>query len=136
MLCVTLEAEPRNLEPEIQPTSEAQDVGGNNLFLNYLSRIHRDEDFSFILNGITRLLNNPLTQTYLPGSAKKVQMHQELLILFWRICDINKKFMFYVLKSSRVLDVLVPILYYINEARNEKCEILKFFVSTQIRGGD
>lgn len=49
-------------------------------------------------------------------------MHQELLILFWRICDINKKFMYYVLKSSRVLDVLVPILYYLNKARNDKCK--------------
>ena len=43
----------------------------DNLFLNYLSRIHRDEDFQFILSGITRLLMNPLTQTYLPGSQKK-----------------------------------------------------------------
>ena len=49
-------------------------------------------------------------------------MHQELLILFWRICDINKKFMYYVLKSSRVLDVLVPILHHLNEARKDKCE--------------
>ncbi|VDL94917.1 unnamed protein product [Schistocephalus solidus] len=94
-----------------------------NLFVNYMSRIHRDEDFSFILTGLARLLNNPLTQTYLPGSAKKVQMHQELLILFWRMCDVNKKFMFYVLKSSRVLDILVPILYYLNEARSDKSQL-------------
>lgn len=47
-------------------------VASDNLFLNYLSRIHRDEDFQFILSGITRLLMNPLTQTYLPGSQKKV----------------------------------------------------------------
>ena len=44
----------------------------DNLFINYLSRIHRDEDFQFILSGLTRLLMNPLTQTYLPGSQKKV----------------------------------------------------------------
>ncbi len=74
------------------------------------------------------MLNNPLTQTYLPDSAKKVQMHQELLILFWRICDVNRKFMFYVLKSSRVLDVLVPILFYLNEARNDKCEFRETFI--------
>ena len=48
----------------------------DNLFLNYLSRIHRDEDFQFILSGITRLLMNPLTQTYLPGSQKKVRLLQ------------------------------------------------------------
>ena len=106
--------------------------GPDNLFVNYLSRIHREEvsdiffiglaeifsnikllaacfldcneivtsiflvfqDFAFILKGITRLLNNPLTQTYLPGSCKKVQFHQELLVLFWKMCDINKVSMF------------------------------------------
>ncbi|GAA30595.2 hypothetical protein CLF_110457, partial [Clonorchis sinensis] len=94
-----------------------------NLFANYMSRIHRDEDFAFILNGLTRLLNNPLQQTYLPGSTKKVQMHQELLVLFWRMCEINKKFMYYVLKSSQVLDLLVPILYHLNDARSDPARL-------------
>ena len=48
------------------------------------------QDFAFILKGLTRLLNNPLIQTYLPGSCKKIQYHQELLVLFWKMCDINK----------------------------------------------
>ena len=48
------------------------------------------QDFAFILKGLTRLLNNPLLQTYLPGSCKRIQFHQELLIFFWKICDINK----------------------------------------------
>ena len=62
VLIVTLETDPK----------ASLDSPPDNLFLNYLSRIHRDEDFQFILSGITRLLMNPLTQTYLPGSQKKV----------------------------------------------------------------
>ncbi|CAD1472092.1 unnamed protein product, partial [Heterotrigona itama] len=89
---------------------------GDNLFINYLSRIHRDEDFQFVLKGITRLLNNPLMQTYLPNSTKKVHFHQELLVFFWKMCDYNKKFLYYVLKSSDVLEVLVPILYHLNDS--------------------
>ncbi|XP_051523219.1 protein HID1-like isoform X2 [Myxocyprinus asiaticus] len=93
-----------------------------NLFVNYLFRIHREEDFLFILRGISRLLNNPLMQTYLPHSCKKIQFHQELLVLFWKLCDLNKKFLFYVLKSSDVLEILVPILFYLNDARaNQSC---------------
>ena len=61
-----------------------------NLFISYLSRIHRDEDFSVLLKGFCRLLNNPLIQTYLPGSCKKIGVYQELLILFWKFCDRNK----------------------------------------------
>lgn len=94
-----------------------------NLFINYLSRIHREEDFSFVLKGFTRLLNNPLIQTYLPNSTKKIQFHQELLIFFWKMCDYNKKFMFYVLKSSEVLEVLVPILYHLNDARADQSRV-------------
>ncbi|XP_003961150.1 protein HID1b isoform X2 [Takifugu rubripes] len=94
-----------------------------NLFVNYLSRIHRDEDLSFMLKGLTQLLNNPLVQTYLPHSAKKIQFHQELLLLFWKLCDINKKFLFFVLKSSDVLDVLVPILFYLNDARADQSRV-------------
>ncbi|XP_020351179.1 protein HID1 isoform X1 [Oncorhynchus kisutch] len=95
-------------------------VGPDNLFVNYLSRIHREEDFSFILKGLARLMTNPLIQTYLPNSTKKIQFHQELLVLFWKLCDFNKKFLFFVLKSSDVLDVLVPILFYLNDARADQ----------------
>ncbi|XP_050393670.2 protein HID1 [Patella vulgata] len=131
VLCVTMENDNSgNQNVSVDGTSsgtamdQSSDAGGpDNLFVNYLSRIHREEDFSFILKGITRLLNNPLTQTYLPGSTKKVQFHQELLVLFWKMCDINKKFMFYVLKSSDVLDVLVPILYFLNDARADQSRV-------------
>ena len=112
------------------------------------------QDFDFVLKGLARLLTNPLTQTYLPNSTKKIQFHQELLVLFWKLCDFNKvgtknhdevlfalrfcalllqqnpllcvfplqKFLFFVLKSSDVLDILVPILYYLNDARADQCE--------------
>ncbi|MPC67726.1 Protein HID1 [Portunus trituberculatus] len=108
------------------PPNQEEPTMPSNLFINYLSRIHREEDFSFVLRGFTRLLNNPLQQTYLPHSTKKVNFHQELLVFFWKFCDYNKasgdKFLFYVLKSSDVLDILVPILYHLNDARADQCE--------------
>ncbi|KAJ4940342.1 hypothetical protein JOQ06_026649 [Pogonophryne albipinna] len=103
--------------------SALQPAGPDNLFVNYLSRIHREEDLSFILKGLGRLMNNPLVQTYLPRSTKKIQFHQELLILFWKFCDFNKKFLFFVLKSSDVLDVLVPILFSLNDARADPSRV-------------
>ncbi|KAK3591336.1 hypothetical protein CHS0354_028443 [Potamilus streckersoni] len=130
VLCVTMEHETANQNVSVDGTAggtamdQQGDSGGpDNLFVNYLSRIHREEDFHFILKGITRLLNNPLMQTYLPGSCKRIQFHQELLVLFWKMCDINKKFMFYVLKSSDVLDILVPILYFLNDARADQSRV-------------
>ena len=43
--------------------------------------------------------------------------------MFWKLCDANKKFLFYVLKSSDVLDVLVPILYHLNDARADHSRV-------------
>uniref|UniRef100_A0A669BT75 HID1 domain containing n=1 Tax=Oreochromis niloticus TaxID=8128 RepID=A0A669BT75_ORENI len=108
---------------EHEAGSAASAGGPDNLFVNYLSRIHREEDLSFVLKGLARLLNNPLIQTYLPRSTKKIQFHQELLILFWKFCDFNKKFLFFVLKSSDVLDMLVPILFYLNDARADQSRL-------------
>ncbi|XP_068162227.1 protein HID1-like [Antennarius striatus] len=133
ILIVTLEHEggstsrivPQALDGATSPSAveEQGPPDPNNLFVNYLSRIHREEDLNFILKGLARLLNNPLTQTYLPHSTKKIQFHQELLILFWKSCDINKKFLFFVLKSSDVLEILVPILFNLNDARTDQSRV-------------
>uniref|UniRef100_A0A672FQ87 Protein HID1-like n=1 Tax=Salarias fasciatus TaxID=181472 RepID=A0A672FQ87_SALFA len=125
ILIVTLEHDGGVPHRPPSPSSmeEQESAGPENLFVNYLSRIHREEDFDFVLKGLARLLTNPLTQTYLPNSTKKIQFHQELLVLFWKLCDFNKKFLFFVLKSSDVLDILVPILYYLNDARADQSRV-------------
>ncbi|XP_054455012.1 protein HID1b [Anoplopoma fimbria] len=131
ILIVTLEHEAGSaasaalqaLDTSASAVEEQEPAGPDNLFVNYLSRIHREEDLSFILKGLARLMNNPLVQTYLPHSSKRIQFHQELLILFWKFCDFNKKFLFFVLKSSDVLDVLVPILFSLNDVRADQSRV-------------
>lgn len=99
ILIVTLDHDITSNTSSNSPTGGAQSAQSyshddttiaDNLFINYLSRIHRDDDFQFILRGITRLLNNPLVQSYLPNSTKRLHCHQELLVFFWKICDYNK----------------------------------------------
>lgn len=104
-------------------SSEGGMLGQENLFINYISRIHREDDFELLLRGFTRLLNNPLAQSYLPNSNKRISFHQELLVLFWKLCDYNKKFMYYVLKTCDVLKILVPILYHLNDARADRSRV-------------
>lgn len=85
-----------------------------NLFIEYTSRIHRSEDFMFLIKGFTRLLNNRLEQGYLLN-PKHINFDQELLILFWKLCNLNKKFLSYLLKTKDILDISIPILYHLNE---------------------
>lgn len=94
-----------------------------NLFINYLARLHREEDFHFVLKGFVQLLNAPLISTYLPSNNRRIQFHQELLILFWKFCDQNKTFLYFTLKSSKILEVLIPILYHLNESRGDQSKL-------------
>uniref|UniRef100_A0A914LQT4 Uncharacterized protein n=1 Tax=Meloidogyne incognita TaxID=6306 RepID=A0A914LQT4_MELIC len=100
-----------------------EDGYAENYFINYLSRIHREEDFDFILKGFTRLLNNQLQATYFPKSLKKIEFHQELLVLLWKCCEFNQKFLYFILKTSDMLDILVPILYHLNDSRTDPSRI-------------
>nr|XP_032517264.1 protein HID1 [Danaus plexippus plexippus] len=115
VLIVTLDHDTSNVVNE-----DSDERLPDNLFINYLSRIHRDEDFQFALRGVTRLLNNPLQQTYLPNSNKKVALHQELLVLFWKMCDYNKKFMY----SSNLYNDKVSSIGVLVLAKCESVEAL------------
>ncbi|XP_057681874.1 protein HID1-like isoform X2 [Corythoichthys intestinalis] len=121
VLVVALEQR-RPPETELASNQDTDSGEPENQFVNFLSRIHREEDLSFILKGMSRLLNNPLVQTYLPNSSQKIGFHQELLVLFWKICHFNK-FLFLVLKSSHVLNILVPVLFFLNEARSDPAAV-------------
>ncbi|KJH52327.1 hypothetical protein DICVIV_01529 [Dictyocaulus viviparus] len=102
----------------------AYDPIGIGLPYNYLLfNDSREPLVETALQGITRLLSNPLLSTYLPNSAKKISFHQELLVLLWKCCEYNQKFMFYVLKTSDVLEILVPILFHITESRNDSARV-------------
>ncbi len=131
VLIITLDQDAPSPPPALPSgrtsSSSSSDVSlfPDNLFLNYLSRIHREEDFDFVLKGVTRLLMNPLAQTYLPHSQRKVLFHQELLVFFWKFCEHNKKFLFFVLKSSDVLDILTPILHHLNDARADQSRVIR-----------
>ena len=44
-------------------------------------------------------------------------MHAELIVLFWKLSEGNAKFRSVMLKTSAVLDAIVPILHYMNAVR-------------------
>lgn len=63
----------------------------DNAFRHYLSKLHRKEDFQFLMDGFHRLIINPMTavNTYLPGSTKRVGCYVDVIMLCWRLLEIN-----------------------------------------------
>ncbi|CAK9300523.1 unnamed protein product [Gordionus sp. m RMFG-2023] len=168
ILLVVLSYESHSLksleEPETKNTENSK-----NLFSLYLSRLHHEEDFDFVLKGMIGLLNeslpfynpnfsnsynvsnvchNPVNHTTTnglknggvnglggilealhlnpfsgKGAVKICQLNQEVMVLFWLFCDLNKKFVSHLMKTNKVLDIILPILYHLNESKMDESKM-------------
>ena len=49
------------------------------------------------------------------------------------MCDANKKFLLHVLKSSDVLDILVPILYHLNDSRADQSRLGLMHIAVSLK---
>lgn len=83
-------------------------------FRHFLGRLHRPQDFQFIVDGINRILNQPLqaTTSYIPGNQTNAKCSSEMIMLFWEITQCNKRFRSFIIDTERSHDFLVIILFY------------------------
>ncbi|KAI4112861.1 MAG: hypothetical protein LQ345_006056 [Seirophora villosa] len=92
-----------------------------NFFRHFLGRLHRSQDFEFLVDGMLRTLNQPMqaSSSYLPGSQKTVKWAPEMLMLFWEALQCNKRFRSYIIGSERGTEFAVLVLFYALEQRND-----------------
>ncbi|RAH77634.1 hypothetical protein BO86DRAFT_370229 [Aspergillus japonicus CBS 114.51] len=85
-----------------------------NYYRHYFGRLHRPQDFQFLVDGMTRILNQPMqvTNSYLPGSQKSVKWAPEMLMLFWEALQCNKRFRSFIIDSNRSHDFIILCLFY------------------------
>lgn len=115
LLSAVLDYQTEDDDGSADGSARQQAVDGKNLFSNYMSRIHRSEDFEFMLKGFIRLMNDRLGQGSMWAPSKSLELDQELQLLLWRFCNLNRKFMKHILASNELQDLVVPILYHMNE---------------------
>ncbi|KAL7795353.1 high-temperature-induced dauer-formation domain-containing protein [Trichoderma ceciliae] len=92
-----------------------------NYYRHFLGRIHRPQDFQFIVDGMARILNQPLQEktSYLPGSHSSSNLAPEVLMLFWELIQCNKRFRSFIIDTDRAHDFVVLALFYALEYKNE-----------------
>ncbi|KAK4110777.1 hypothetical protein N656DRAFT_799897 [Canariomyces notabilis] len=92
-----------------------------NFYRHFLGRLHRPQDFQFIVDGMTRILNQPLqaTASYLPGAQAPVRFAPEIKMLFWEITQCNKRFRSFIVDTERAHDFIILILFYALEYKND-----------------
>ncbi|KAF2972696.1 hypothetical protein GQX73_g1008 [Xylaria multiplex] len=85
-----------------------------NYYRHFLGRLHRPQDFQFILDGMTRILNQPIqaNTSYIPGTQATARFSPETIMLFWEVTQCNKRFRSYMIDTQRAHDFVILILFY------------------------
>ncbi|KAK4453280.1 high-temperature-induced dauer-formation protein-domain-containing protein [Podospora aff. communis PSN243] len=96
-------------------------VTPKNYYRHFLGRLHRPQDFQFIVDGMTRILNQPLqaNTSYLPGSQQSLRFAPEIIMLFWEITQCNKRFRSFIIDTERAHDFVILILFYALEYKGD-----------------
>ncbi|KAL8913730.1 MAG: hypothetical protein Q9172_007217 [Xanthocarpia lactea] len=103
---------------------DGHDPPPKNYFRHFLGRLHRPQDFDFLVEGMLRALNQPLqaTSSYLPGSQRSVPWAPELLMLFWEALQCNKRFRTFIIDSGRANEFAVLVLFYALEYKTDQAK--------------
>jgi hypothetical protein len=94
--------------------SPLADEGRKDYFRHFLGRLHRPQDFQFIVDGVTRILNQPLqaSSSYIPSGQSNAKCSSEMIMLFWEITQCNKRFRSFIIDTDRSHDFVILILFY------------------------
>ena len=105
----------------LYPIPEQNGVTPKNYYRHFLGRLHRPADFQFIVDGMTRILNQPLqaNASYIPGTQSSVKFAPEMIMLFWEITQCNKRFRSFIVDTERAHDFIVLVLFYALEYKSD-----------------
>lgn len=105
---------------------------GFNIFRRFLGSIESPDQLNFLYRGFVRLLNNAheVESAYLPYSVTRVEIEQELLLLFWKCLEETPKFMPYILKHCDITEILIPICYFMLEGRKDPSKVGLMYLCT------
>ena len=97
------------LTHDIQPeNSTPTNTSQRNMYRFYMGKLHRTDDFQFLVDGINRLLSLPIQSnaSVLPGSQRTTKSHTEAMLLFWEVWKCNK-----VDRFGKEADLALSIIY-------------------------
>ncbi|KAF2437046.1 hypothetical protein EJ08DRAFT_577554 [Tothia fuscella] len=96
-------------------------VAPKNFFRHFLGRLHRPQDFQFLVDGMTRIINQPLqaSSSYLPGSKQSIAWAPEMLMLFWEALQCNKRFRSFIIDTERAHDFAILVLFYALDQKSD-----------------
>jgi hypothetical protein len=107
--------------PEAQqkqhPQHHASIALGRNLWAEWVGALSSPAQMGALFDGLMRLLNSvpDSCNTYLPYSRHGVQCSQELVLLVWKLVDLNDAFANYVASRHDCAKLVCPLLYFLHQ---------------------
>ncbi|KAF5376543.1 hypothetical protein D9757_008307 [Collybiopsis confluens] len=108
-----------------------------NAFRYFLMKLHRTQDFQFILDGIYGIMEQQVMSmnNILPGARKSTPYVAENIIFFWKMVELNKRFRAFILDSDRGIDLIAYLLCYNLEIKDRPqqhgtCRALSYIIQT------
>ncbi|KAJ7905266.1 high-temperature-induced dauer-formation protein-domain-containing protein [Mycena olivaceomarginata] len=140
VLSVLLDFQSGSARDNLTPNDEANPsvpTARTNAFRYFLMKLHRTQDFTFILGGIAGILEQQMAtmNNLLPGAKKSVPYVNETVLFFWKMIELNKKFRAYLLESDKSMDLVAYLLCYALEIKDKPhqhglCRALSYIVQT------
>ncbi|KAJ7489937.1 high-temperature-induced dauer-formation protein-domain-containing protein [Mycena galericulata] len=140
VLCVLLDFQSGPARDKPMGTDEANPsapTARTNAFRYFLMKLHRTQDFAFILDGIVGILEQQMAtmNILLPGARKSVPYINETVLFFWKMVELNKKFRAFLLESDKSMDLVAYLLCYALEIKDKPhqhglCRALSYIVQT------
>ncbi|KAE9406466.1 hypothetical protein BT96DRAFT_987607 [Gymnopus androsaceus JB14] len=108
-----------------------------NAFRYFLMKLHRTQDFQFVLSGILGIMEQQVINmnNILPGARKSTPYIAENIVFFWKMIELNKRFRAYILDSDQGMDLIAYLLCYNLEIKDKPqqhgiCRALSYIIQT------
>ncbi|TBU66059.1 high-temperature-induced dauer-formation protein-domain-containing protein [Dichomitus squalens] len=137
VLCVLLDFQSGTARDVTADGQTSGPTAKTNAFRYFIAKLHRPNDFAFILHGILLTFEDQMSSigNLLPGSKKSVPYMVEAVIFLWKMIELNKKFCTYLLDSDRAMDILAYLLCYGLEIKDKPeqhgmCRVLSYLIQS------
>jgi hypothetical protein len=112
----------KNTQEHSSTQASSSSASNEHSFWIVLQNITSESDCQVIYKGLTTLLGNHVdaANTYLPMSQKTISCHAELLLLLWKLIDVNKTFRATICKKFDICQLMVCLLWYVYESHGDQ----------------
>ncbi|KAJ2380130.1 hypothetical protein GGI23_007849, partial [Coemansia sp. RSA 2559] len=102
-------------------------VGAHNLFRAFIAKLHRTQEFDYLINNILRLLDETMRANLsilasVTKQSTRTVMPQEATVLLWMLLENNSPFRDYIVDHNSSLKLFSMLLYFMLHGHSDPAQ--------------